>query len=340
MDIHVITDIRRYTMTERQTAYTALLMRHRDMLWRMCWSRAGGDRDRCQDLLQEVSLALWENYDKLRPHSAAGQERAWVRWQARSVFYQLGRRKTPDMSPLSDALSDTLAADDDRRRDEMIDDLLATLGPDEQRMVRLYLEGYRGDEIGSAMGVSRDTVYQRMRRLTQKLKNVALLLLALLLTTLVAVAVVPQWRESLFGGGHADEEPVDTLPAAAPPVEAPPVPADTAMAPAEVAKAVREKLEVPERLPALDPLDADEDIQRYVPSVGSRKAHVMVADNRWLIISGAEGEQVRVYDRRGRLVASQVADTLCIIDLNQWSGFAYQTFTLKIGSQTVQAVTL
>lgn len=340
MDIHVITDIRRSTMTERQTAYTALLMRHRDMLWRMCWNRAGGDRDRCQDLLQEVSLALWENFDKLRPNSAAGQERAWVRWQARSVFYQMGRRKTPDMSPLSDALSDTLAADDDRRRSEMIDDLLAALGPDDQRMVRLYLEGYRGDEIGTAMGVSRDTVYQRMRRLTQKLKNVALLLLALLLTTLVAVAVVPQWRESLFGDGQADDEPVDTLPASAPPVVVPPVPADTAMAPAEVAKAVREKLEVPERLPALDPLDADEDIQRYVPSVGSRKAHVMVADNRWLIITGAEGEQVRVYDRRGRLVASQVADTLCIIDLNQWSGFAYQTFTLKIGSQTVQAVTL
>ena len=79
-----------------------MLMRHREMLWRMCWNWTGGNRDRCCDLLQEVSIALWENFDKLRPGASASQERSWVRWQARSVFYQIGRQKRLSTVPLCD----------------------------------------------------------------------------------------------------------------------------------------------------------------------------------------------------------------------------------------------
>ena len=48
--------------TDRHRAYTALLMRHRDMLWRMCWRRADEDYDRCCDLMQDVSIALKEAF--------------------------------------------------------------------------------------------------------------------------------------------------------------------------------------------------------------------------------------------------------------------------------------
>ena len=88
------------TMTDRHSTYTALLMRHREMLWRLCLNRANGDSDRSKDLMQEITIALWENYDKLRLDASPAQERAWVRWQARSVFYPQPLEPLPPLSTL------------------------------------------------------------------------------------------------------------------------------------------------------------------------------------------------------------------------------------------------
>ena len=52
---------------DRHESYTALLVRHRQLVWALCWARAHGDRERCRDLVQDVSLSLWEHFGKLRP---------------------------------------------------------------------------------------------------------------------------------------------------------------------------------------------------------------------------------------------------------------------------------
>ncbi len=49
---------------DRYESYTALLSRHRHLVWTLCWARAQGDVERCRDLVQEVSLSLWEHYGK------------------------------------------------------------------------------------------------------------------------------------------------------------------------------------------------------------------------------------------------------------------------------------
>lgn len=327
-----------YNMTERHIAYTALLMRHHDMLWHMCLKRVRGDRDRCQDMLQEVFIALWENYGKLRPNASPKQERAWVCWQARSVFYQAERRKTLSTVPFDEFIAEGLTDEEAQHHKELVEELLSALTPEEQRMVRLYLEGYQGDEIGEKMGVSRDTVYQRMRRIVKKLRSVALIVLAMLLTALVAVAVVPQWRRAFFGLWKGEEAVADT------------VPAEICSAPAlqdtiplgDISRKKSRKLKVPlEKMPPLDIVDLIDHTDKHIENYADRFTSLLLQDiptvsrdGASLIVTGADGELVRVYDFTGKLVFAQKAGALCIIDLfpgtSNWS--CKNEYILQIGN--------
>lgn len=336
---------------EPHNAFTDMLMRHRDMLWQMCWNRSGGDRDRCCDLLQEVSIALWENFGKLRPNASAAQERAWIRWQARSVFYQIGRQRKPTTVPLNNAVADIAPDDDERRRKELVDDLLSALDPDEQRMVGMYLEGYHGDEIGERMGISRDNYYQRMHRAVRKLRRLALVLLALLFTSAVAIAVVPQWRRVLFEGVKLDERPSDTaLPQPDKTLTATPS-SDTVALPAEEAPdgccGARHMAEPMELLPLLnfaDILDTSS-VETLVafPDLDRNERLTISVNGTRLTISGAEGELVKIYDMGDRLVAAQRASRFIPIDLfpntNVYSADRFR-YKIQIGNRPTLLLSL
>lgn len=304
-------------MTNQHHTYTTLLERHRKMLWCMCWKKANGNYDRCQDLLQEVSIQLWENLGKLRPNSTPWQERAWVRWQARSVFYQTDRRKTLPTEPLTDTLSNTAADEESVHRKELLDNLLSTLTPDEQRMMQLYLDGYRGEEIGTAMGLNRDAVYQRMHRAIQKMRRVVLILLALLLTSLVAIAVVPEWRQLFFGTGSDEPTPIDTIPTQERPTTQRTNHTDT-LTPTPTAKqAPKAKPEPLKKMPTLDILSLiDVPDEQLEPLEAPRNDEPTVSlDGSRLTITGVDGELVRVFDCSGNLISAQKASVICTIDL-------------------------
>ena len=318
---------------DRNKAYTDLLLRYRNMLWGLCWQRSGGDRDRCCDLLQEVSIALWENFGKLRPNSTPEQEQAWVRWQAHSVFYKMGRRQELSTEPLPDNLSATLADEDSQQRKELLEELLSSLDPDDQRMMRLYLKGYRGDEIGREMGISRDNFYQRMRRIIQKMRSVALLLLALLFASTVAIAFVPQWRHFVFGGGEPEKTVTDTLSGNTDVVpEVIPLP-DTVPPAPRIRKDTLPARAPVEHMPSLNLLETMSILDEF-PTHEEHDSINISVDGSHLIIIGAEGEWVKVYDYGGRLVASEMASRICIIDLfPSTNNLVKKRFRLQIGNR-------
>lgn len=193
---------------DRNSAYYKLLERYRPMVWRLCWRHARGDWDRCNDLVQEVSIALWEHFGQLRPNATPQEQRAWVRWQARSVL-DLQRRKQHLVTvPFTDAMTETLV-DEPESDKEKVAEVMELLTPEEQRLVRLQLCGYNVAEVAQIMHLTRDAVYQRMHRIIAKARNALLVVALLLLTTTLAVAVVPQWRQAVFGDKPAV---VDSLP--------------------------------------------------------------------------------------------------------------------------------
>ncbi len=172
------------------------------MVWALCWKSARGNKSRCNDLLQEVSITLWIHFDELRSDAVPQEEKAWVRWWTRSVLDLQRRKERPSLLPLTAMVADTVAADDLLVQKEEMEHLMAALSPAEQELVRLHIEGYRPKEIASIMGLSREVVYQRLHRALGKARKALLVLFLLLVASTVAVAVVPSWRRWVFGRGE------------------------------------------------------------------------------------------------------------------------------------------
>ncbi len=153
-------------MNHSQQAYTELLRRHRHLVWALCWTRARGDRERCRDLVQDVSLSLWEHYGKLRIGASPFEERAWVVWHTRTVLDHLHRRPSPILVPLCDELP---AEVDDSKT--LLNELLDSLADTDRQLVQLRLDGFSADEIAAKTGLKRDTVYQRLHRIIERLRK-------------------------------------------------------------------------------------------------------------------------------------------------------------------------
>lgn len=305
--------------------FDELLKRHRPMVWRMCWISAHGNYERCRDLVQEVSIALWRHFGQLRPDATLQEERAWVRWQTRSALDFQRRMQRPTPLPLTPGMADLQVADDILEQHEELEELMSTLNDDERRMLRLQLEGYRADEIAEAMGLKRDAVYQRLHRAVVKMRRVALLLVLLCVAATVAVAVVPQWREQVFSRTEEEEIPEEEVVS---PTESP---SPTPVVPLEVpvdTVATRHAWIPPEPLPYLT---ASNDT--IIPDLPARRPEVGIAYNDGkLVLTGlVDGELVVIRNPKGVLVAlKRTHGTTCAIELAT-DRLSYTTYILQIG---------
>lgn len=193
-------------------AYEAFIQRHRDALWRACWRFAGGDDERCKDLVQEVCIVLWLHFDELREDANKWQQRAWVKKVAYSELVDLHRRgERLPLVTLTNAMYASIPDESVSSTEEDIEELMAALSPEEQKLMRMHIEGYRGDEIAAIMGLKRNAVYQRMYRAMSKVRQVVVVVLLAVVATAMAVVAVPQLREWVFpyfvGGDSSLEEP-------------------------------------------------------------------------------------------------------------------------------------
>ncbi|MBQ6237842.1 MAG: sigma-70 family RNA polymerase sigma factor [Bacteroidales bacterium] len=333
------------TVADRETLFTSLLIRNHSMLWRMCWRRSGKDTDCCKDLMQEVAIDIWNNLDKLRPDATPSQERAWVGWRARSVFFRIGRTRQLPTEPLTDEIANSVVADESHRLAEILEGCMSSLSDGERQMMQLYLDGYNAEEIGQQIGVSRDAVYQRMHRAINKMRYSVLVLLLLLAAGATAIAIVPPWNR-FFGTewgrffGHGDEDhdalcdtsQIQTLGKHS--VALPP--SDTAVAAATAVPEKRTQRISIESLPVIDVLQmlpSQDTI--WVADIDSRLTLSFNGDD--IIIAGKTGESIKIYDMNGNMVASGVADGLCILNPFPMHSLVLHLtdyyFRLKIGNR-------
>ena len=147
------------------------MRRHQEVVWRVCYDFAHGDVPRCEDMVQEVWVMLWLKFDTMTACSE-WQQRAWVRRVARSVLVDLYRRETPPPEPITYEIEESLAAESNDVA-ERIDELFAILTPDEQRLMRMRLDGYTTEEIAAEFKIEKNAVYQRVNRIMNKLRNYA-----------------------------------------------------------------------------------------------------------------------------------------------------------------------
>jgi len=155
---------------QQYDAYCAFIERHRETVWRTCYHFAKGNRVACEDMVQEVWIALWLRFDQLKTNAPELMQRAWLKRVTQSVLVDLYRRAESEPERLTPALVNTLP---DTHVDyaESIDDLMSTLSDDEERLLRMRLEGYDAQEIADEFKMERNAVYVRINRIITKLRR-------------------------------------------------------------------------------------------------------------------------------------------------------------------------
>lgn len=300
----------------RNEAYTELLLRHKNMIWRMCWVRSGGNRELCRDLVQEVSIALWLHFKDLIPEASRGEERAWVYWVTRTAINHQLRKPSIETMLLTPDQADCLSDGASMRDKEDIDDLLASLSPDEQRMMRLRMEGYKTEEIASILELNRDTVYQRMHRAVVKVRQIMLIFFLVLVLSTLAIAVVPSWRKAVVEKVTQKEE--KELPQERDPVTKQ---AHVVMEKQPEDISLEEVFSAPVRVERLPDADAKALISCVNGECDTMPAGleallpepIIVVSTRQIIVTGVYGERVSVYVKGGALVSSQVCNGICVV---------------------------
>lgn len=282
----------------------------------MCWVRSGGNRELCRDLVQEVSIALWLHFKDLIPEASRGEERAWVYWVTRTAINHQLRKPSIETMLLTPDQADCLSDGASMHDKEDIDDLLASLSPDEQRMMRLRMEGYKTDEIASILELNRDTVYQRMHRAVVKVRQIMLILFLVLMLSTLAIAVVPSWRKAVIEKVHQKEEKE-------------PYQADESDTKLQYAgmEGQTEEMPLEETAPAPVRVERlpDADAEALISCVNGEcdtlpvsleamlPEPIIVVSQRQLIVTGIYGERVSVYVQGGALVSSQVCNGICVV---------------------------
>ena len=148
-----------------QDPFEAMLHRHRGLLFSLCrhYSRRELEMD---DLLQEATVALWRNHERLLSLSAVPQA---------ALIWKIGRNAVIDCLRRvkeTEALPEGYDADEeDRSLLRELHDRIALLDEPDRSIVRLQLEGYNYVEIGEQVGMTEKNVSVRLVRIKEKLRK-------------------------------------------------------------------------------------------------------------------------------------------------------------------------
>lgn len=147
--------------------FIALVERHSAAINGVCRSFCAVKEDR-EDLRQEILLHLWQGWKNYRP------EQRPITWIYRvalntAISWRRHRQKQLETMPMYDF--DT--PDDSALREQTahLRELVAALPKDDRRMIRLYLDGFTSEEIGSLLDMTRTNVTTRMSRIREKIRK-------------------------------------------------------------------------------------------------------------------------------------------------------------------------
>jgi len=128
---------------------------------------------RCQDLLQEISLAIWKALPRWRGEASL---RTFVARVAHNqAIDHLGHRLRLGEDELGDYHADPVAdpvgrTEAEQRRTRLVK-AVQRLPVGQRQVVVLALEGFSQNEIGQALALEENTVAQRLGRARKQLRD-------------------------------------------------------------------------------------------------------------------------------------------------------------------------
>ncbi len=152
-----------------QHPFLTLIETHSAAIDRVCRSFCHTMED-CEDLRQDIIVNLWLGWSRYRP---TAKPVTWV-WRVAvntGISWRRHRQRQVETTPL-----EGLELPDegiDRENREWLRELIRQLPTKDQKLLRLYLDGWKQDEIGEMLGISETNVQTRMSRIKQKLRKLS-----------------------------------------------------------------------------------------------------------------------------------------------------------------------
>ena len=147
----------------------ALVEEHAGAINRVCRSFCHTAEDR-EDLRQDIIMNLWLGWSRYRP---AAKPVTWV-WRVAvntGISWLRHRNRQVETAPLEGIEIPDEGIDSENRK--WLYELIRQLPAKDQKLLRLYLDGWKQAEIGEMLGISETNVQTRMSRIKQKLRNLS-----------------------------------------------------------------------------------------------------------------------------------------------------------------------
>ena len=152
-----------------QHPFLTLIESHTAAIDRVCRSFCHTTEDH-EDLRQDIIMNLWLGWERYRP---TAKPVTWV-WRVAvntGISWRRHRQRQVETMPIEGLEMPDEGIDSEERK--WLYELIRQLPAKDQKLLRLYLEGWKQDEIGEMLGISETNVQTRMSRIKQKLRNLS-----------------------------------------------------------------------------------------------------------------------------------------------------------------------
>ena len=152
-------------MSRSRDPFEEMLHRYRGLLFTLCsqFRHRGLDTE---DLMQEATIALWRNSERLL--SLGRVQQAAFAWKVARNAAIDALRRTEETEELPDYYD---APEEDRGLLQELQEQIERLREPDRTIVRLQLEGYSYEEIGKRLDMTEKNVSVRLVRAKEKLKK-------------------------------------------------------------------------------------------------------------------------------------------------------------------------
>lgn len=133
---------------------------------RICFSYSGSVAE-FDDLRQDALINLWRGLQSFRGESSS---RTWVFRVTVNSCLSTIRKQSRHQHESLDGLYELIDCNDsDKEAIEVLHRIINTLGSQEKAIIMMWLDELSYDEIGAAMGLNRNTVATKIRRIKEKI---------------------------------------------------------------------------------------------------------------------------------------------------------------------------
>ena len=152
-------------MSKKTDPFEELLHRYRGLLFTLCsrFRHRGLETD---DLIQEATIALWHNREKLLALGSVQQAALTWKVARNAVIDALRHYEETEILP---EYYDEV--DEDRSLMKELHEQIGRLEEPDRSIVRLQLQGFSYDEIGEKLEITEKNVSVRLVRAKEKLKK-------------------------------------------------------------------------------------------------------------------------------------------------------------------------